>query len=265
MNNTYSDITGTSLNFSGFNTLQGGAGSNEFDVYTTFSGSLHGGGTSAAPAVFNLYSGGSVGNGGSTGIVGQSGNSTINYFAAVTVTVSAFDTSSATPETRRQASLAASRASTRSTPKPGSTLTGDSNASTWDLGAATYKDMTAGTTSTLTFSGFGTLQGASSTSDTFNIDASSPLSLNLVGGSGNNDFVFTPGGTLNGTITGVPAGATQTHLTTHALHHPSHSEPGNVDVHGDAWNQRHRQSDRRHQHDPGWAERRDHLDHQWGE
>ena len=85
----------------------------------------------------------------------------------------------------------------------GGTLTGDIHASTWDLGAATYKDTTTDNTLLLTFSGFGTLQGASSSSDTFNIDASSPLSLNLVGGSGYNDFVFTPGGTLNGRITGV--------------------------------------------------------------
>ena len=62
------------------------------------------------------------------------------------------------------------------------------------------------THSSLKFSGFGTLQARSSTSDTFNIDASSPLSLNLVGGSGNNDFVFTPRGTLNGTIKGLGTG-----------------------------------------------------------
>ena len=204
MNNTYSDITGTSLNFSGFNTLQGGEGSNEFDVYTTFSGSLHGGGTSAAPAVFNLYSGGSVGNGVSTGIVGDGGNSTINYFAAVTVTVSAPDSVGYSGNEATSVSGGFTGINTVNA-EAGGTLIGDSHASTWDLGAATYKDTTdIYTPSTLTFSGFGTLQGAPSASDTFKIDASSPLSLNLVGGNG--DFVFTPGGTLNGTIKGLGTG-----------------------------------------------------------
>ena len=88
---TYSDITGNSstflLTFSGFGTLQGGTGNNTFNVSTAFAGSLDGGGTTSGSAtIFNL-NGGSV----SGGIVGQSGDSTINYTAAVNVIVSAPD------------------------------------------------------------------------------------------------------------------------------------------------------------------------------
>ena len=74
--NTYKEdlTTGNSLvlNFSGFDTLQGGTGNNTFEVNTTFDGTLNGGGvstTSPGTAIFDLNTDGSV----TGGINGQSG------------------------------------------------------------------------------------------------------------------------------------------------------------------------------------------------
>ena len=87
--NIYSDITGTTLNFSNFDTLQGGTSNNTFNVSVAFAGLLYGGGGTGND-VFNLNAGGSVT--GTHGINGQSGYSTINYDypTAVTVTVTGF-------------------------------------------------------------------------------------------------------------------------------------------------------------------------------
>ena len=104
------------IKFSGFDILQGGTGNNTFEVNTTFDGTLNGGGVSTSSpgtAIFDLNTDGSV----TGGINGQSGDSTISYSGAVDVIVSGIDSAdppSATAETRRQAFLAGSLASTRS-------------------------------------------------------------------------------------------------------------------------------------------------------
>jgi acrosin len=99
------------------------------------------------------------------------------------------------------------------------TLTGENVASTWTLGstAQTYND---GGSTSLTFSGFQTLDGGSA-ADTFAINAATgpvtqinggagndvfnvnaPATVNLSGGDGNDTFNLNSGGVLNGTITG---------------------------------------------------------------
>ena len=93
------------------------------------------------------------------------------------------------------------------------TLTGEGVASTWNLNSTqTYYDSTA----TLTFSGFGTLDGGSAGSNKFNILANFSSGLNLNGGAGSNDFVFHNGGSLNdngGSLNGTINGQTATSST----------------------------------------------------
>jgi acrosin len=77
------------------------------------------------------------------------------------------------------------------------TLTGESVASTWALGAtSTYNDGSAGS---LTFSGYKTLQGGTA-ADTFNVTAA--VTQNLAGGAGNDTFTFTGSGATTGTVDG---------------------------------------------------------------
>ena len=210
---TYLDSTGgnttVSLAFSNFDTLQGGTGNNTFDVSTTFDGSLSGGGTTGTSVtLFKLYSEGSVYNGDSPGIVGQSGNSTINYSAAVNVTVSGLNSIGYSGNEATSVSGGFTGINTV-TAIAGGTLTGDGNTSTWDLATLTYQDTLLTNSLQLTFAGFGTLVGGSG-ADTFNIDASSPPSLNLEGGSSGStdDFIFAAWDTLNGTINGESGSST---------------------------------------------------------
>jgi len=205
LDNTSSNTVG-SLTFAGFDTLQGGTGSNTFVVSTAFSGSLRGGGVNTSPgtAIFDLNAGGSVSNGISPGIVGQSGDSTINYSAAVNVNLSGHNTYGYNGSEATSVSGGFTGINTvNANAITGGTLTGDSNTSTWDLAALTFQDTSPSTLLTLTFSHFGTLVGGSGT-DTFSIDASTAPRLNLEGGgSGSHDyFVFAAGHTLNGTING---------------------------------------------------------------
>jgi len=213
---TYSDSSNSLVTFSNFNALQGGTtGSvgNEFDVSTTFTGSLTGGGTGGHDT-FNLLDGGSVSGGGTghPGIVGQSGDSTIYYFAAVNVNLSDHNTIgySGNETTSVSGGFTGINAVNAVT---GGTLTGNANTSTWDLAALTFQDTTPSTLLKLAFSGFGTLVGGSG-ADTFNINAATPPRLNLEGGgirSSTDNFIFTAGDTLNGTINGEAGTSTLTY------------------------------------------------------
>jgi len=206
---TFSSFTGAEL-VCGFQTLQGGTGNNEFDISTAFTGTLDGGGTTGScVTIFKLNSGGSVSNSSSHAIVGQSGNSTINYTAGGSVTVTSFDSSDSlgysgtdTVDTGGFSGINKVTAT-----GSGNTLKGDDQTSTWTLAAGTggytYKDTTG--TLPLTFSGFQTLQGGAA-AYTFNIKTTVSSSLILNGGTGTDSFIFANGVNLDGTITGGSGG-----------------------------------------------------------
>ena len=212
--NSYQDSTAT-VNFSGFNALQGGtddtgnSGSNDFEVNTTFDGSLTGGsGGTGDSDTFNLNPGGSV----TGGITGESGDSTIVYFAEVDVHLTGYTTSIGYNGNETQNVSGHFTGITAVWADAGGTLTGDNttsttSTSTWDLGASTYEETAVGIP--LTFQYFGTLVGDSGT-DTFDINASTAPNLDLVGGSHIDNFVFSAGDTLNGTINGGTTGGTST-------------------------------------------------------
>ncbi len=204
LGSTYSYAGNGTVSFSSFNALTGGNGGNEFDVNTTFPGSLTGGSGGAGYSdIFYLNPGGSV----SSGIVGATDNSMIDYSTEVNVTLNGhngigYNGSETTNVSGGFTGINAVNATT------GGMLFGDSTTSTtstWDLAPSTYQD--GGAYNALTFLGFGTLVGGEG-ADTFDIDASSPLRLNLEGGntSSSTDFFDFTGsgtaGTLNGTING---------------------------------------------------------------
>ena len=134
------------IGFSNFQVLQGGTGNNTFNVAASYSfpGWLYGG-AGTGTDIFNLNTGGSVAGGGvgSPGIVGQSGNSTINYSAAVTDTVYGFDTGDiyggdsngyyGNDEASSGSVSGGFEGINTVNGYTGSTLIGDNNASTWTL------------------------------------------------------------------------------------------------------------------------------------
>lgn len=166
--NNYNDGTAT-LAFTGFATLEGGAGGDDFVMGT------------GAPAV---------------AIVGGSGGATLDYSTdptaiAVTLTGSANGGFNGTDNAGDSFSGV-----TSITGNFGSTLTGENVAATWTLGnSSSYSDGT----NTLAFAGFQNLQGGTA-ADTF--DITTAYSANLNGGAGNSDFAFSDGATLTGTIGG---------------------------------------------------------------
>ena len=201
------------LNFSGFDTLQGGTGNNTFEVNTTFDGTLNGGGvstTSPGTAIFDLNTDGSV----TGGINGQSGDSTINYSAAVDVIVSGLD--SADPPIgysgNEAASVSGGFTGINEVTAVGGSLTGDNVASTWTIDTTnTYKDLTTGNSLVLKFSGFDTLQGGTG-NNTFEVNTTFDGTLNGGGVSttspGTAIFDLNTDGSVTGGINGQSGDST---------------------------------------------------------
>ncbi|WP_406696293.1 calcium-binding protein [Singulisphaera sp. Ch08] len=195
---TYFDGSNT-LNFSAFETLQGGLAADTFNVTANTTATLQGG----AGADSFVFSDGIA----LTGTVaGQDDSDTLNlsaYTTALSVTLSSSSSANGYAGTD---GVTGGFSGINAITGGGSsdTLTGENVASTWTLdGAPSYNDSTGGS---LAFSSFETLQGDSAI-DTFNISASTTASLK--GGGGLDAFNVTADGvSLTGSIDGEAASGT---------------------------------------------------------
>ena len=189
---TYSDTSASLLTFSGFHTLEGGSGSNTFDVQQNTSANLIGG-TSTNNFVFTnnaILDGSIVGGAGTLDLSASSANLSAVLTSSNTTGLAGTVgpvTGGFTGINNLMAGLGTN------------TLTGEGDASTWSLNGSTttYSDGHK----TLTFSGFGTLYGGAGV-NTFDVLGSNTANLNLIGGTGANDFVFSDTAVLTGSITG---------------------------------------------------------------
>jgi acrosin len=184
---TYNDGSNT-LTFSGFGTLQGGAGADTFNVTSATTANLLGG---AGADTFNI-SAALIGS-----VDGQGDSDTLNVGGDVTLTGSG-----ATGFSGSNSNISGGFAGIDALNNTASTgaLTGENVDSTWNLGSSqTYNDGAG----VLAFSGYSTLQGGSG-ADTFNVNV--PTTANLLGGAG--DDVFNVNATLTGMVDGQPGSDT---------------------------------------------------------
>ncbi|MBI4788773.1 MAG: M10 family metallopeptidase C-terminal domain-containing protein, partial [Chloroflexi bacterium] len=197
---------GINLNCAGsaIENLVGGAGSDAFNLNTTWNGNLTGG---AGDDAFNFAPGSFV-----NGIVdGGAGADTLNYAAYgapvnVTLTAAGADGFGGTV-----ANIAGGFYNIDNLIGSSSadTLTGINTTAAWDLGATDRyivgpNPSTGSGQAELTFSGFDTLVGGSG-ADTFNITSRPsgvPYPHTLLGGAGDDVFAFKPGGALTGNLQG---------------------------------------------------------------
>ncbi len=176
-------------------TLDGGAGGNQFNINTSTSMSLNGG----AGADDYAFANGAILTG---SIDGKGGSDTLDFSAyttAVNVLLTGLGgtdgfngtTSGGTnPITGSFSNINGDRRH-----QPTGSLTGINTAATWDLGAGTYTS-----TNVLSFTGFNTLIAGNGAGDTFDINAN--VAYTLDGGTGADSFVFSDGKVLTGSIDG---------------------------------------------------------------
>jgi hypothetical protein len=179
--------------FSGFETLQGGAFSDTFNILADTAAALKGG---AGLNSFVFSDGkiltGSIDGGSDSGWLNLSA-----YTSVITATLTA-PGSSGFNGTGTGMSLGFSNIDNiLSGGNSGDILTGDDAASDWNLTVLIQSYVSGGQTAT--FSGFETLQGGSGV-DAFNVLVNTTEALK--GGSGNDHFVFSDGKTLTGDIDG---------------------------------------------------------------
>jgi hypothetical protein len=216
-NPTYTkESTGAILNFSGFDTLQGGSSVDTFNVAAASDFDLKGG---DGDDIFNI-SQTLTGN-----IAGEAGNEQIKFISGGTVSGNVDGGTSATLDFSALAGPVAIGLTAPGTidgfqgtaPTVGSfdnittvigstgnddTLTGDDAVGVWNLGGTqTYTD--SGATRTLTFSDIETLQG-STAADTFNVTMNKTLTLKGGGGAD----IFDVDANLTGSIDGEADGDT---------------------------------------------------------
>jgi len=178
---TYGDGVGI-LTFSDYTTLQGGSKVDTFNVTAATAAALLGG---DGDDVFSVTGTGAA----SGGVDGQAGTDTLNVGGNAALVSSGANGFTGTNASANFAGIDVLNGS--------GTLTGEDADSIWTLGATTltYTDTIP---TTLTFSGYGALQGGNG-ADTFNVNANQ--SLNLSGGAGN-DLFNIGSKTLTGTVDG---------------------------------------------------------------
>ncbi|MFO0819770.1 MAG: hypothetical protein U1A77_17610 [Pirellulales bacterium] len=203
-------VSGITLNFSGFGTIQGGTAVDTFNVTSATAMELRGGGAAdiynlsatltgnivaeAGQDEINFSTGGSV-----TGNVDGGSSAQLDYSGVagpVTVSLTAVGSIDGFQGTASLISGTFDNINDLIGSASGAdVLNGTNNAATWGLdGTPAYVSG-----QTLTFSSMETLNGGSSTDD-FSITAATTASV--TGGGGTNTYVFGNSGSLTGSITG---------------------------------------------------------------
>ena len=201
--NTYNDNSNT-LNFGGFDTLQGGSGANTFTISAMSAFNLRGGDDEDTFDVNAALTGDLIGGDGNdrfnvdatlTGmVIGGDGTDRLSGTAINDVDLSGFGTNGFAGT---EGDITGGFDGIDTLTGTGGTLTGETGARTWTLdGTETGNTYTDGT-NTLNFGGFATLEGGGAV-DTFTIRATS--TFDLLGMGGNDTF------NINAALTGMVSG-----------------------------------------------------------